>query len=390
MSTETLHFRVGADMGRTLMQIAHEHFIYSNDFDKAMRTLELGEGCDEAMQIKLLTGELIILVDEDSQQFIVTERSEHPELDKIYPKIDIVEYAEKLQKEFDDRCADLKEGLNNLVRKFDGKHSMTFNFSSEAVMLYIYGNDSDMIEELREDYELQQWQFLIKMAYEFIKTSIVKAEMVRKFARHLDIKIDIDTYKLTEIQTALQKIACLDFEPMNLGTQADVNVQNYLDATKEIDEVISAGITPVDIMDNYSAGWLSPEGEYYALNGEIANMLHIQIADALQEKGLIPMYDNDRDKEIDIKVNPDSWLEQQGWVKIHGNNVHFAGNLNKQMGTPIVHITEKQIEIIRDYITDCHQCLIKAGWRLEKTSIGMFTSLAMSNKIALYKKYFDF
>ena len=389
--TQTVHFTIGEDMGRTLMQIAHEHFIYGNDFDKAMRTLDLGEGCDEQMQIELLTGTKIILVDVDTQQFIVADRQDYPELDNIYPKINIIEYAEKIQNEINDRCADLKEGLNNLIRKFDGKHYMSFNFSSEAVMLYIYGNDAELIDELHDDYELNQWQLLIKLAYEFIGTSIKKAEMIRKFARYLDgVNVDIDTHKLTEIQTALQKIACLDFEPMNLGTQADVNVQNYLDATKEIDEVISAGITPVDIMDNYSAGWLSPEGEYYALNGEIANMLHIQIADALQEKGLIPMYDNDRDKEIDIKVNPDSWLEQQGWVKIHGNNVHFAGNLNKQMGTPIVHITEKQIEIIRDYITDCHQCLIKAGWRLEKTSIGMFTNLAMSNKIALYKKYFDF
>jgi len=90
-----------------------------------------------------------------------------------------------------------------------------------------------------------------------------------------------------------------------------------------------------------------------------------------------------------MKLNPDAWLEQHGWVKIHGNNVQFAGNLNKQMGKPNVRMTDKQLELIRDYITDCHQCVIKAGWRLEKTSIGMFMNYSQ-NPIQMNKKFFDF
>jgi len=383
METQTVHFRVGADMGRTLQQIAHEHFIYNNDFDKAMRTLALGEGCDEAMQIKLLTGDLIILVDEDSQQFIVSDRVDHPELDTIYPKIDIVAYADKVQEDMDNRCADLKAGLNELVKKFDGHHLKTFSFSSEAVMLYIYGNDEDMIAEIHEDYELNQWQLLIKLAYEFIKTSFEKAKEIRRFAKHLNLDVEVDTFRVGEIATALQKIACLDFDAMNY----DEGLENYIQATKEISETIEKGIEPVDIMDNWSAGWLSPEGEYYALNGEIANMLHIQISEALQEKGIIPMHEVETDG---VEINPDAWLEQRGWVKIHGNNVQFGGCLNSKIGLQNVNMTEKQIEIIRDYISDCHQCLVKAGWRLEPTSIGMFTALAMLDPIALNKKYFSF
>jgi len=383
--TQTVHFTIGEDMGRTLMQIAHEHFIYGNDFDKAMRTLDLGEGCDEQMQIELLTGTKIILVDVDTQQFIVADRQDYPELDNIYPKINIIEYAEKIQNEINDRCADLKEGLNNLIRKFDGKHYMSFNFSSEAVMLYIYGNDAELIDELHDDYELNQWQLLIKLAYEFIGTSIKKAEMIRKFARYLDgVNVDIDTHKLTEIQTALQKIACLDFEPMNLDTQTDMNVQNYLDATKEIDEIIKAGIEPVDIMDNYSAGWLSPEGEYYALNGEIANMLHIQIGQALQEKGIVPENDERGDKQ-----NPDAWLEQQGWVKIHTDNIQFAGCLNSKLSgdIPNVHMTAKQKEIIYKYIQICHGGILRAGWKLEKVSAARFN---MTDDLMLARNYFSY
>ena len=384
--TQTVHFRVGADMGIILMQIAYEHLIYENDFDKAVKTYteSFGGECPEDLVMQLLTGDMIILVDEADQMFQVVPRGEYPHLDHLYPKLDVVEYAEKLQKEFDDRCADLKEGLNNLVRKFDGKHYMSFNFSTEAVMLYLYGNDEEMIAEIHDDYELSQWQLLIKLAYEFIKTSLKKADVVRKLARHLEVNVEIDTYKLTEIQTALQKIACLDFEPMNLGTQADVNVQNYLDATKEIDEVISKGIEPVDIMDNYSAGWLSPEGDYYALNGEIANMLHIQIGEALQEKGIVPETDERGDKQ-----NPDAWLEQQGWVKIHTDNIQFAGCLNHKLSgdIPNVNMTQVQKDLIHKYIQVCHGGILRAGWKMTKVSVARFS---MTDDMMLARHYFSY
>jgi len=383
METDTVHFRIGADMGIILMQIAHEHLVYENDFNKAVRTYteSFGEQCPEDLLMQLITGDMIILVDEADQMFQVVPRGEHPHLDHLYPKLDVAEYAKKIQDEINERCADLKTGLNDLVRKFDGKFLMSFNFSTDAVMRYIYGNDEDMIAEIHDNYELNQWQMLIKLAYEFIETSMKKAEVIRRLSKATGVDVEIDTYRLTEIMTALQKIAELDFEPMN------DDVQNYIEASKEIGETIEKGIEPVDIMDNYSAGWLSPEGDYYALNGEIANMLHIQIADALQEKGIIPLHEVETDG---VEINPDSWLEQHGWVKIHGNNVQFGGCLNSKIGLQNVNMTEKQILLIRDYITNCHACIIKAGWRLELASIGMFTAMAMRDPIALNKKYFSY
>ena len=130
------------------------------------------------------------------------------------------------------------------------------------------------------------------------------------------------------------------------------NVQKYIDAAMEIDAVMSKGIEPVNIMDNYSAGWLSPEGLYYGLNGEIANMLHNQIADALKEQGIVL---NDEDS------NPDAWLEQHGWVKIHGNNINFAGCCNVRIGKQNVDLTPMQIKKIYEYCALCHNGIVKAG-----------------------------
>jgi hypothetical protein len=161
--------------------------------------------------------------------------------------------------------------------------------------------------------------------------------------------------------------------------EPDDNVLDaYLDASKEIDEALSKGIEPVDIMQNYSAGWLSPDGMYYALNGEIANMLHNQIADALCDAGIIPADKND---------NPDVWLEQAGWVKIHGNNVQFAGCLNYKLGKTNVHMTKTQREIIAKYIKLCHAGIVRMGWKLEKISAARFE---MMDNLMLAKNYFEY
>lgn len=378
--TKTLHFRVGADMGIILMNIAHEHLVYENDFNKAVRTYteSFGGECPEDLVMQLLTGDMIILVDEVDQMFQVVPRGEFPHLDHLYPKLDVMEYSEKIQNEINDRCADLKDGLNQLVRKFDGNHYQTFNFTSDAVMRYIYGNDEDMIAEIHDYYEFNQWQMLIKLAYEFIETSLKKADVIRRLSKAIGVDVEIDTYRLTEIMTALQKIAELDFEPMN------DDVQSYIEASKEIAETIEKGIEPVDIMNNYTAGWLSPEGDYYALNGEIANMLHIQIADALQEKGIIPLHEVETDG---VEINPDSWLEQHGWVKIHGNNVQFGGCLNSKIGLQNVNMTQVQKDLIHKYIQICHGGVLRAGWKMEKVSVARFS---MTNDLMLAKHYFSY
>ena len=166
------------------------------------------------------------------------------------------------------------------------------------------------------------------------------------------------------------------------------NVQKYIDSARAIDEVIKKGIEPVDINQNYSAGWLAPNGDYYGLNGEIANMLHIQIADALQEIGIIPDVDEHGD-ELNGAMS-DAWLEQNGWVKIHGNNINYAGCLNTVIGKKNVDLTNVQIKKIYEYCTLCHNGIIKLGWRLEQVTAIRFKDMAENNIEGMNKKYFEF
>ena len=179
-----------------------------------------------------------------------------------------------------------------------------------------------------------------------------------------------------DVMSEMQKVMNLNFrfEP------EDDEVKKYLNSVMEIDVILSKGIQPVDIMDNYSAGWLSPEGEYYALNGEIANMLHNQIADSLVEAGIIP----------EDEASPDAWLEQQGWVKIHDNNINYGGCLNHHIGLENVHINEKQVLIIANYIKECHNSIMRLGWKLQRVTPTIFVALFRSDLQALNRNYFEF
>lgn len=387
---KTVHFRVGADFGITLMQIANEHLLYGNDLDKALRvfTDSLGGEVPQELVKQLLSGEQIILVDEENQMFNVVKRKKYPHLDNIYPaQIDFNAFVIDKQKELDDHCNDLEHSLDFILDKFRYRTTYSLDISVESLMKYIYGKEDEFIADLMDGFEyddnIQQMKSLIRITRDFIEKSLGLSQMIKRLNGMYDIRIKFDTQNLLNLTQKIQDIAKVEFYTFKEGN--DEILTSYLDATKEIDEVLKAGIKPVDIMDNYTAGWLSPDGDYYALNGLIGNMLHLQIANALQVKGLIP----EKDK-YGTDQNPDAWLEEQGWVKIHENNINFGGCLNDKLGKINVNMTKKQIELIRDYITDNHACIIKAGWKLEKTSIDMFTAMALRDPLTLNKKYFLF
>jgi len=391
METKTLHFRIGADFGKLLMDIAMEHLIYHNNPVQALKTIteSLG-GCDVKTAVEILAGNIVLCVDEEEQTVIPVEREDFH--DKIFPKIDPMDWMKKRHLEMETHGDNLMTALAELqvqIKRNNMRFPIEFNY--ESVFKYISGNKEDVLDELEYEIEMSGMGSLFEITKKFIEFSMSVQSTMKWIANNFtgvdreeydEIKEDC-SYTLSDIMSKLQKTVNLDF-PME-SIQND-SVQNYIESAREIDVVLNKGIEPVDIQDNYTAGWLSPEGDYYALNGEIANMLHNQIGDTLQEKGIVPMYDSDVEKEIDIKTNPDSWLEQAGWVKIHGNWILYGGMFNHKINKENVPMTDTQKKMIGDYIENCHACEIKLGFKKERFSSGMFRAM---DKIALHK-HFDF
>jgi len=391
MSVQTLHFTVGEDAGILVMNIAQEHLLYTNDVDKAIKTItESLMGIPMDLALKILVGDYLILVDVEEQEFMVTERDDS--IHTTFPKIDVFNWCRTKSIEIAKNGDDLIKAIDEKVWQIKNR-GLYKTYSYEQIFDFIAGNDKAILEDLRETQEVSELILLIKVCKDYIDRSLKLRKVINWFEKtypekfeNLDMLMD-DFYDSSHTLTSLirkfqsmLKCEWNNFSMFNMETE----LENYIESAVEISKTIEKGIEPVNIMDNYSAGWLSPDGVYYALNGEIANMLHIQIADALQEKGVVPMYD-----ENNSGINNYSWLEKNGWVKIHGNSVHFAGCLNKQLGEKNVDMTNVQIKMVYEYIALKHNGIMKLGWKLQPISAARFQMMA-ENLPYLYKNYFEF
>ena len=385
---ETVHFRVGQDFGAMLMSIAQEHLTERNNPVQALKTItDSLHGCPTDLAVQILKGDVVLLVDEETQTVSPVERTEA--LDKLFPKVDVMYFMESRAANIKLHGGNILDGLRGLqvhIAKNHGYFDISFKY--EDVFKFIAGDNEALLDELRDNREIDGIASLFEATKRFIEETMRTQGTMDWMMRTFDVFWKSENYEyycqlrgnvadtLDDVTSYLNKTLKLDF---SLEEPED-NVQKYIDSAREIDEVLSEGIKPVDIMSNYSAGWLAPNGDYYALNGEIANMLHNQIADALVEAGIVP-------KE---ELNPDAWLEQQGWVKIHDSNVQFAGCLNVRIGKKNVDLTPIQIKKIYEYGALCHNGIIKAGWRMEQVSAVRFRDMAEANPEGLYKKYFEY
>lgn len=385
---ETVHFRVGQDFGAMLMSIAQEHLTERNNPVQALKTItDSLHGCPTDLAVQILKGDVVLLVDEETQTVSPVERTEA--LDKLFPKVDVMYFMESRAANIKLHGGNILDGLRGLqvhIAKNHGYFDMSFKY--EDIFKFIAGDNEALLEELRDNREIDGISTMFEVIKRFCEETLKVQNTMEWLMQTCDEFKDFKAYErylvlrgevtdtLEDIAFHLNKTLKLDF---SLEEPED-NVQKYIDAAREIDEVLSEGIKPVDIMSNYSAGWLAPNGDYYALNGEIANMLHNQIADALVEAGIVP----------EEELNPDAWLEQQGWVKIHDSNVQFAGCLNVRIGKKNVDLTPIQIKKIYEYGALCHGGAIKAGWRMEQVSAIRFKDMAQTDLEGLYKKYFEY
>lgn len=392
MEKGTLHFTIGEDFGILLATIAQEHLIYNLDVDKAIKTITEGlMGCPEDLAIEIIKGTQVIVVDTEKQECLVCERQHYHE--GIYPKINMVDWYINKAKELNQRGDELKRNVDRLIYENNKNTTILLSIDKLDVLKRILGvENKNLIELLEDNYqyrELSSLVFVIKNYIdEGIKTKAVMSWIQNNFSDELQV-IDEHLLEFDVFNKALSTIISMynDMFTLNKDDLVDFSGYNeqkstldsYMSAVIENDKAVKAGLSPVNILDGYSAGWLSPEGEYYGLNGEIANMLHNQIADALQEQGIVPK-----------DINNYSWLEQHGWVKIHGNSVDFAGCLNNRLDLKDVDMTKEQIDAIHKYIQVLHDGVMKLGWKRQLISAAKFEMFAKVNLPYIYRNYFDF
>lgn len=377
-----VHFTIGEDFGKTIVNIAHEKLYCDYNPVKAIQAItESLMGCSKELALQIIKGDYMLCVNVDSQDCYLTERDVN---DTEYPFIDVYEWYENKSKDIIRKGKLIKGMIEQIMSGV--KDRLIINVDFKDIIKYINtDNAEDLIYGLTSNVEVERLTSCIEVSKKFI-TDTILCEGTMNWLRftYPDSFKDKALHEEREpilmfVQNRLTQLLKSDFDEFEKEYE---DVKKFCDASIAIEKVLSKGIEPVDIMSNYDAGWLSPEGVYYALNGEIANMLHLQIADALQEIGVIP-----NNEDIVCK---DAWLEQKGWVKIHDNNINFAGNLNSRIGLKNVNMTQIQVDMIYNYIQTHHNCIMRCGWKLEKISAAKFQMFYENNVDKLNELYFDF
>jgi len=414
--SKTVHFTLDESTGVLLMNIAQEHLLYNYSPSRAIASIKNSlVGCSDEVALKILNGDMVIFVETDEetgqQSFMVTERNE--DNTTIFPKLAIDYFAKHNIADITESGKNMVKGIKQTMNSMKYRDGLRVNHAWKSILNMAQGIEEDVLEEIRETDEYQEIVLLVQVVRDYITKSMNvlavidfcnttwKYEYDTTFAKASLGEVGSEFGRL--LREDYTKIAAKANETDNddLGFEVP-DLDKYIESAIESDKVSKEGIKPVNIMSNYSAGWLSPDGLFYGLNGEIANMLHNQIADMLQEAGQIPMYEgkdderfffkNAEDKRDAREQNPDAWLEQQGWVKIHGNNVQFAGCLNNVVDKKKknVDMTPEQVKIIAHYIKMLHRGIISLGWKREKLSAVRFEAMAENNMPHLNKEYFQY
>ncbi|HLO91541.1 MAG TPA: hypothetical protein VK172_10295 [Lentimicrobium sp.] len=392
LESGVVHFRAGEDLGLRLMEIAMEHLTERNDPIKAIKTItDSLQGCPTDIAIKILKGDMVLPVDVESQEVICQTRIEG--LHDIFPKIDPCYWIERRKDDIENHGNSLIAGFKELQKQIRiNKKYVTVNLSYEEIFKFVSGKDENMLDYLRDNYyEVDAIANLIETTRKYIEfsMSIIKTMdwMIQTFDEFKDnnlfTKYNCEikggaSQMLTDVMFVLKET--LNFE-FNMDDIESDSLKKFIDASQEIDAVIEKGIEPVNIIDKYDAGWLSPNGEFYGLNGEFANMLHQQIADALQAKGIVP--------EVGVEDgNTDGWLSNHGWVKIHHEHINYDGYTRYKLSKPNIPMTQAQIDKIYLYIGVCYLGKMKVGLGREFISATRFRDFFESGS-EKFDKLFD-
>jgi len=191
MKTETLHFRVGSDAGLLLMTIAQEHLLYTLNPEKAVKTItESLSGCPVSMALKIIKGDMVVLVDEEKQEFSVIDRDE--KFHSIFPKLDIPEWYKRKHKEIGEEGRELYRAIERLMNEMAKNNGMIeINFPYKSIMKFADGNIDPIFQDFKYEDKINEIKDIIRITKNYLDTTqklwIVMDWLQVSFPRIFDI-----------------------------------------------------------------------------------------------------------------------------------------------------------------------------------------------------------
>jgi len=391
--SDVLHFSIGSDLGIRLMEIAHEHMFYNLNPQKALAVItESLHGCPVNLAKAVIKGDMLITVDEESQVCNIEPVGEVENTDGyeqfLIKNFNIPSWCKEKYLEINRVGSSLNAALKRMendiainIRNFGGV-SLTIPY--KEIFSFIGGNNDPLIEYLREQKNIEEIFDLIVLVKNYLeKTMKLHSifDVLKQWYPEYKEYLSTDKWVIVkDVQYSFTQLLNQDFDTIiEEVKKEDDQLANYLEAARDIDQKLSDGIQAVSILDDYNAGWLAPDGTYYGLNGEIANMLHNNIASALYDAKIIP---NNKKNE----GNPDGWLASNGWVRQHKDWILFDGYYNERLDIENIPLTKEQIKAIYEFGQLCCGGMLKFGIQQQTISAARFQDI----EPLMLKKLFSF
>lgn len=398
-----LHFSVGENLGKVLLEIAQEH-ILNGEPEKAIETYTKSFfGMDESYILQILKNRCVVKTCEDGVNINLTDdakvRSTNAEniydwqtiIKNKYENLKMLidgynEITTEFHKHSNSAIYDVN--ITEVVKRYFGEENMhNIGIHNLAAKLIagedfawdLYGNGSTVWTNLEGDVESNNAKNYEYSLYFIVKYVNLIRQMYKDYVKFVNSyewlykngfidRISFVELNLEDVLRILNEFCNPNkgyYHPMcdeQIATLKDTIIGELL-KTSYGKEYLRYGILKKNIMDGYDAGWLSPDGTFYGGLGETSAMIHMNIADEMFNK----LFDKkllikDKSKEssneainsVFNREDPETYLMHNGWMKIHHDEIygHFIGSHDdteyKYCPTKI------QVRAICDYVDKFH------------------------------------
>lgn len=269
-------FTMGKGFGQMLQRIAWEKLTEKYNPREAVEIITKPLlGCTEGMAVDILDGKIILGEDEATHEVLGTpgEGGKFDRWIKITRaalEVEATEWVETL------------EGLRQTIAEAGGKFEFSVRYPE--LISYLSGDkDAGLLDYPRSNVVEE-----IKGTVEGAKNFFVKVsevyEVIVWMCDALNMSRVILPDPILSMHTILDSLMCSDPEVEASIRKQDFQKQRlseFMENEMRIEEYHKTELEPVEITEGYDAGWLSPDGDFYGLNGSTGNLLHLNIAERL-------------------------------------------------------------------------------------------------------------
>ena len=271
-----LTFTIGKGFGQMLQRIAWEKLTEKYNPREAVEIITKSlPGCTEGMAVDILDGKIILGEDEATQEVLGTPGAGGKFNDWIREqRIHLEEEAKE--------WVGVLERLRQTIADAGGKFEFSVRYPE--LISYLSGDkDAGLLDYPRSNVVEE-----IKGTVEGAKNFFVKVsevyEVIVWMCDALNMSRVILPDPILSMHTILDSLMCSDPEVEASIRKQDFQKQRlseFMENEMKIEEYHKTELEPVEITEGYDAGWLSPDGDFYGLNGSTENLLHLNIAERL-------------------------------------------------------------------------------------------------------------